>query len=65
MVFDAIMTPEQKKLRDEVREFVRSEVPRSLLIDMDADKVRYPKEYSPKPSKEKSLGAPVPTQVRG
>lgn len=38
------MSAEQKKLREDVRKFVKS-VPRQLLFDMDADKVRYPKEY--------------------
>jgi hypothetical protein len=65
MVFDAIMTPEQKKLRDEVREFVRMEVPRSLLIDMDADKVRYPKEYVQNLAKRNLLGLRFPTKYGG
>jgi hypothetical protein len=65
MVFDAIMTPEQKKLRDEVREFVRTEVPRSLLIDMDADKVRYPKEYVQNLAKKNLLGLRFPPKYGG
>jgi hypothetical protein len=65
MVFDAIMTHEQKKLRDEVREFVRTEVPRSLLIDMDADKVRYPKEYVQNLAKRNLLGLRFPPKYGG
>jgi hypothetical protein len=65
LVFDAIMAPEQKKLRDEVREFVRSEVPRSLLIDMDADKVRYPKEYVQNLAKRNLLGLRFPPKYGG
>jgi alkylation response protein AidB-like acyl-CoA dehydrogenase len=65
MVFEAIMTLEQKKLRDEVREFVRNEVPRSLLIDMDADKVRYPKEYVQKLAKRNLLGIRFPPKYGG
>jgi hypothetical protein len=65
MVFDAIMTTEQKKLRDEVREFVRTEVPRSLLIDMDADKVRYPKEYVQNLAKRNLLGLRFPPKYGG
>ncbi len=43
-MFDWMLSPEQAKLRDEVRAFVRR-VPRQLILDMDADKVRFPKEY--------------------
>ncbi|WXG46652.1 MAG: acyl-CoA dehydrogenase family protein [Candidatus Atabeyarchaeum deiterrae] len=65
MVFDALLTPEQMKLRDEVRDFVRTEVPRSLLIDMDADRVRYPKEYVQKLAKRNLLGLRFPSKYGG
>ena len=42
-MIDALLTEPQRQLRDEVREFVKG-VPRQLLLDMDADKVRYPTE---------------------
>lgn len=65
MVFDALLTAEQRKLRDEVRDFVRNEVPRSLLIDMDSDKVRYPKEYVQKLAKKNLLGLRFPPKYGG
>lgn len=65
MVFEAIMTPEQRKLRDDVREFVRNEVPRSLLMDMDANKVTYPKEYVEKLAKKNLLGLRFPPKYGG
>lgn len=43
-MFDWMLSPEQSELREEVRAFVRR-VPRQLILDMDADKVRFPKEY--------------------
>jgi len=43
-MIEVLLTESQKKLRQEVREFVKS-VPKQLLLDMDADRVRYPKEY--------------------
>ena len=43
-MLEVFLTEEQKKLREEVRDFVKS-IPRQLLLDMDADKVRYPKEF--------------------
>jgi alkylation response protein AidB-like acyl-CoA dehydrogenase len=43
-MIEPLLTDEQKKLRATAREFARS-IPRSLLLDMDADKVLYPREY--------------------
>lgn len=54
-MIEALLTEPQKKLRDEVREFVRW-VPRQLLLDMDADKVRYPREYVVELAKRNLLG---------
>jgi hypothetical protein len=42
---DFILTPGQCSLRDEARAFVRDEVPRQLLLDMDAEKIFYPRQY--------------------
>ncbi len=54
-MIDVLLTEEQIKLRNEVREFVKW-VPRQLLIDMDADKVRYPREYVVEAAKRNLLG---------
>jgi len=54
-MIEALLTEEQKKLRDEVRGFVKW-VPRQLLLDMDADKVRYPREYVVEAAKRNLLG---------
>ena len=43
-MIEAMLTESQKTLRSEVRELVKS-VPRQLILDMDADKVRYPREF--------------------
>jgi len=43
-MLEPLLTEKQKELREEVRRFVKS-VPKQLLQDMDADKVRYPREY--------------------
>ena len=40
----AMLTENDRSLRDKTQDFVAS-VPRQLLLDMDADKVRYPKEF--------------------
>ncbi|MFZ5915682.1 MAG: acyl-CoA dehydrogenase family protein [Chloroflexota bacterium] len=44
-MFDFMLTETQRALRHEVRTFVRQQVPRQLILDMDADRVRYPRQY--------------------
>lgn len=44
MSTQALLTESDLVLRDKMRDFVAS-VPRQLLLDMDADRVTYPKEY--------------------
>ena len=63
-MFDWMLTPEQKRLRDEVRVFVRS-VPRQLILDMDADKVRYPREYIGWAAERNLLGLRFPVEYGG
>ena len=55
MMLEPLLTVKQKELRDEVRRFVKS-VPKQLLLDMDADRVRYPREYVVSLAKSKLLG---------
>lgn len=62
---DVLLTPQQRKLRDEVRSFVRQSVPRQLLLDMDADKVRYPRQYVQQLAERKLLGLRFPTEFGG
>src|SRR5512137_2568268 len=63
-MLDAILTGEQKKLRDEVRDFVKN-VPRQLILDMDADKVRYPRDYVAEAARRNLLGLRFPAEYRG
>jgi acyl-CoA dehydrogenase len=44
-MFDILLTKEERKLKEEVRRFVREEVPSSLIRSMDAEEVKYPKEF--------------------
>ncbi len=59
-----LMTQEQLKLRDEVRDFVRW-VPRQLILDMDADRVRYPREYLVEAARRNLLGLRFPVEHGG
>ncbi|MEN8098191.1 MAG: acyl-CoA dehydrogenase family protein, partial [Chloroflexota bacterium] len=63
-MFDAILTPEQKALRDEVRAFVKG-VPRQLIMDMDADQVRFPREYVEEAAQRNLLGLRFPHEYGG
>ena len=63
-MLDAILTSEQKKLRDEMRDFVKS-VPRQLILDMDADRVRYPREYVAEAARRCLLGLRFPVEYGG
>ncbi len=63
-MLDAILTGEQKKLREEMRDFVKS-VPRQLVLDMDADKVRYPREYVAEAARRRLLGLRFPVEYGG
>lgn len=44
MALESLCTDKDKALLQEVKDFVKS-VPKSLLLDMDAGKVTYPREY--------------------
>jgi alkylation response protein AidB-like acyl-CoA dehydrogenase len=63
-MLDAILTPEQRELRDEVRELVQW-VPRQLILDMDADQVRYPREYVEEVARRNLLGLRFPVECGG
>lgn len=63
-MFDFLMTPEQLKLRDEVREFVKS-IPREYILDMDADRIKYPKDFIRECGKRNLIGIRVPKEYGG
>ena len=55
-MFDILLTNEEKKLKEEVKRFVKEEVPSSLIRAMDADEVKYPKEFIEKLAAHNLLG---------
>jgi acyl-CoA dehydrogenase len=63
-MLDAILTPEQKMLRDETRAFVKG-VPRKLILDMDADQVHYPREFVNDLAERHLLGLRFPVEYGG
>jgi acyl-CoA dehydrogenase len=64
-MFDFLLTEEEKRLREEVKRFVREEVPSSLIRAMDADEVKYPKEYMENLAAHNLLGLRFPREWGG
>jgi acyl-CoA dehydrogenase len=64
-MLECMMTAEQKDLRDEVRAFVKEDVDKQLLRDMDEDKIRYPREYLKKAAARNLLGLRFPEKYGG
>ncbi len=61
---DGMLSDGDRRLRGEVIDFVKS-VPRQLILDMDADKVRYPKEYLQEAGRRNLLGLRFPKEWGG
>ena len=55
MSIESMLTAEEKALQAEMQAFVRS-IPRQLLLDMDAEKVTYPREYLQEAASRNLLG---------
>lgn len=63
-MFEAMLTEEQRALRDEARHFVRW-VPRQLILDMDAERVTYPRAFVREAGRRDLLGLRFPAEYGG
>jgi len=63
-MFDFILNEEQRKLREEARELVKW-VPRQTILDMDADKIKFPKEFLCEAGRRNLMGCRYPVQWGG
>ncbi|MDY0362448.1 MAG: acyl-CoA dehydrogenase family protein [Desulforegulaceae bacterium] len=63
-MFEHLMKPETLKLRDEVRDFVKS-IPSEMLNDMDQEKIRFPKEFLKEAGKRNLFGCRYPVKWGG
>lgn len=63
-MYDFLLSPQALALRTEVREFVKT-VPRQLLLDMDADKVQFPKEFLAEAGRRNLMGCRYPREWGG
>ncbi|MGV9103345.1 MAG: acyl-CoA dehydrogenase family protein, partial [Candidatus Thorarchaeota archaeon] len=64
-MFDVVLTDEEKAVRDEVREFVRDKVDRSLILAMDSKEKEYPYEFIKECGKANLLGLRFPDEYGG
>ena len=62
---DFTLTPEQRSLRDEARSFAKKGVTRQLILDMDSEKIHYPREYIQKLGASHLLGLRFPVEWGG
>lgn len=58
-MFDFVLNKEQLRLRDEVRELV-GWVPRQMILDMDQDKITFPKEFLQEAGRRNLMGCRYP-----
>jgi len=63
-MLDHLLTKEQIKFRDEVRDLVKW-VPRQMILDMDADKIKFPKEFLQEAGRRNLLGCRYPKKWGG
>jgi butyryl-CoA dehydrogenase len=63
-MFDCLLTGEQKALREEVRDLVRW-VPRQMILDMDEERIRFPKEFLREAGRRGLMGVRYPSRWGG
>jgi len=63
-MFDYMLTKEQLKIRDEARDLVRW-VLRQMILDMDTDKIKFPKEFLQEAGRRNLLGCRYPKKWGG
>ncbi|RJP86723.1 MAG: acyl-CoA dehydrogenase [Desulfobacteraceae bacterium] len=63
-MFDYLLSKESIKIRNEARELVKW-VPRQMIIDMDADKIQFPKEFLQEAGRRNLLGCRYPKKWGG
>jgi len=62
---ETALTDVRKSLREEVAVFVRDDVPRQLVLDMDAERVTYPREFIEAAARRRLLGLRFPEEHGG
>jgi alkylation response protein AidB-like acyl-CoA dehydrogenase len=65
IMYDFLLTPEEKALKQEVREFVRKEITSDFLRKMDRDEIVYPREFVEKLAAHHLRGIRFPKEYGG
>lgn len=55
----------QLQIQSEMRAFVKEDIPTKLLLDLDADKIKFPREFIENAAKRKLLGLRFPEKYGG
>ena len=63
-MFDYMLTREQLKIRDEARDLVKW-VPRQMILDMDTDAIKFPKEFLREAGRRNLMGCRYPRKWGG
>ena len=63
-MFDYMLTKEQLKIRDEARDLVKW-VPRQMILDMDTDAIKFPKEFLREAGRRNLMGCRYPKKWGG
>ena len=63
-MFEHLLSEPAKKLRAEVRDLVRW-VPRKMILDMDADRIQFPKEFLEEAGRRNLMGCRYPKRWGG
>jgi acyl-CoA dehydrogenase len=64
-MYDYLLSDENKKFKEEVREFVKDAVPPSLLKKMDKDEIQYPSEWLNALADKNLIGIRFPKKYGG
>ena len=64
-MYDFLLSEKEKALKAEARRFAKEDVPSSLIRSMDADQIRYPREFLEKAASRGLLGLRFGTQWGG
>jgi butyryl-CoA dehydrogenase len=63
-MYDFLLTEEQRSIRDEARDLVKW-VPRQMILDMDTDAIKFPKEFLQEAGRRNLLGCRYPKKWGG
>jgi alkylation response protein AidB-like acyl-CoA dehydrogenase len=63
-MFEYLLSDDQKRLRQEARNFVKS-IPRQMILDMDADKIQFPKSFLQEAGRLNLMGCRYPVKWGG